>query len=420
MKILYTFFVIVGSLFLLSSFSPSEIRPEAEEAAEFIYPLRHEFQKPSTAPFSKVVIDAGHGGKDNGCNHGHTKEKDIVLSISKKLGRYIQTNMPGVEVIYTRESDVFVPLHKRAAIANNRRADLFLSVHCNIFKNSSVRGTETYVMGIDEIPENLALAKRENEVIYLENNYTQYYNGYDPNTEVGHMIMSMYQDAYRDQSIRFAEMLEKSFNARAGRKSRGVKEAGFVVLKETVMPSVLIETGFLSNPQDKAFLQSSSGQDKMVQAIYSSVREYKSALETEAIANYQPSQPVYKSTPKPRRTEVAKTRPSNSQNNYSNTTSTVISSAKPSEPETVSFKIQLVSSPSTLVTNGGRWQQVPHLEYKWEGDKYRYYATGYSSYYSCIEGWKDLKSKGFNGAIIVAFKGQQKISVTEARTLLNQ
>ncbi|MCH2044779.1 MAG: N-acetylmuramoyl-L-alanine amidase, partial [Saprospiraceae bacterium] len=197
----------------------------------------------------RVIIDAGHGGKDSGSLGSKCQEKDIALKIALKLGEYISTYLPDVEVVYTRKTDKFIPLHERAEIANDSDADVFISVHCNSLPKAKkyINGTETYVMGLHRAEENLAVAKRENEVILLENDYQQRYEGYDPSSPEAHIIFSMYQNAYLGQSILLAEKVESQFKNRAKRSSRGVKQAGFVVLRATAMPSILVETGFLSN-----------------------------------------------------------------------------------------------------------------------------------------------------------------------------
>ncbi|MCB0688117.1 MAG: N-acetylmuramoyl-L-alanine amidase, partial [Saprospiraceae bacterium] len=194
----------------------------------------------------KVVLDAGHGGKDGGCSGKNSKEKDIALDITLRVGQLIKKHHPDVEVIYTRKMDEFIPLHERAAIANRNEADIFISIHCNTTaKRNSALGTETFVMGLHRAEDNLMVAKRENSVITQENNYEQHYDGYDPNSDEGHIMLSMYQNAFLDQSIALANLIEEEFKNHGQRVSRGVKQAGFLVLRNTVMPSVLIEAGFL-------------------------------------------------------------------------------------------------------------------------------------------------------------------------------
>jgi N-acetylmuramoyl-L-alanine amidase len=224
----------------------------------------------------KIVIDAGHGGKDPGTGGG--REKQYALDIALRLGKKIKANLKDVEVIYTRDKDVFIPLNERAEIANKNKADLFISIHCNAFSSSNASGTETYVMGLHKTEANLDLAKRENNVILLEENYTKSYKGFNPNSPLAHIMLANYQSAFMNQSMDFAARVENQFVSH-GNKSRGVKQAGFLVIWETTMPSVLIETGYLSNPTDAKKLSTESGRENIAQAIYKAFNSYKSDVE---------------------------------------------------------------------------------------------------------------------------------------------
>ncbi len=230
-----------------------------------------------------IVIDAGHGGHDPGCSGSGSQEKHIALAVAQKFAAHIEANFPNVRVILTRDKDVFVPLHERAAIANRANADLFISIHCNAMpKPGLTSGSETYVMGLHTADHNLKVAKRENDAILLEDNYERNYD-YDPNSPEGHILLSMFQNAFLEQSILFAERVEHHFQATAQRKSRGVKQAGFVVLKETAMPSVLVETGFLSSKTDEAFLTDENGQNAVAAALFNAFAEYKTKVEDSAV-----------------------------------------------------------------------------------------------------------------------------------------
>lgn len=232
----------------------------------------------------KVVIDAGHGGKDPGCSGKHSVEKFITLEIALKLGAYIEDNMTDVEVIYTRKSDVFVTLNERAAIANRNDADVFISIHCNAVSGKGVaHGTETYVMGLHRSDENLAVAKRENSVIMMEDNYLEAYDGFDPNAPETHIVFNLYTESNLKESTHLAKLIEDEFSTRAGRKSRGVKQAGLVVLYKSAMPAVLVETGFLSNKSEEAFLLDQKGQSYLASAIYRAFRQYKEEVESEGV-----------------------------------------------------------------------------------------------------------------------------------------
>ena len=227
----------------------------------------------------KVVIDAGHGGYDPGAKGKNTREKDITLAIALKTGKLIQNNCPGVEVIFTRESDVFVELYRRAQIANQNKADLFISIHCNANPSPLAFGTETYVMGLHKSEANLSVARTENASILLEDNYSARYDGFKPNSSEAYIIFSLFQNAYLDKSLNFASRVEASFTANTKLPERGVKQAGFLVLYKTTMPGVLIETGFLSNPSEEAFLNSSVGQDRISYAIFSAFDDFKRTVE---------------------------------------------------------------------------------------------------------------------------------------------
>jgi N-acetylmuramoyl-L-alanine amidase len=227
-----------------------------------------------------VVIDAGHGGQDDGTHGKYMKEKDLALKIALKLGQYIEKNVPGVKVIYTRKNDKYLPLDARADIANKNKADLFICIHANANANTRAFGTETYVMGLHKDESNLSVAKRENSVILLDENYQERYEGFDPNSPESYILFTLTQSAYQESSLRFAQKVEDEFKKKVGRVSRGVKQAGFVVLWRTTMPSVLIETGFLTNAPEEKFLASDEGQDLIASGIYRAFKTYKAEVES--------------------------------------------------------------------------------------------------------------------------------------------
>jgi N-acetylmuramoyl-L-alanine amidase len=227
-----------------------------------------------------VVIDAGHGGKDHGTSGKLMKEKDLALKIALKLGNYIEQNIPGVKVIYTRKDDRYLPLDERAEIANKNKADLFICIHANANPNTRAFGTETYVMGLHKDENNLSVAKRENSVILLDENYHERYEGFDPESPESYILFTLTQSAFQSSSLSFAKKVEDQFKKRAGRVSRGVKQAGFLVLWKTAMPSVLIETGFLSNSPEEKFLHGEEGQDLIASGIYRAFKEYKVEVES--------------------------------------------------------------------------------------------------------------------------------------------
>jgi N-acetylmuramoyl-L-alanine amidase len=231
-----------------------------------------------------VVIDAGHGGHDTGCLGSDSREKEVALRIALKLGKLIEANCPDVKVIYTRKTDVFIPLIERANIANRAKADLFICIHLNSGPKSAY-GAETFVMGLHKSDDNLNVAKRENAAILLEDNYQKNYDGFDPNSPEANIIFSLYQNQFMTQSLSFAAKIQKQFKDNSKRYSRGVKQAGFLVLYKTAMPSVLIENGFLTNDNDQRFLSSDAGQASMASSIYRAFKSYKSELETGIVFN---------------------------------------------------------------------------------------------------------------------------------------
>ncbi|MFY9151414.1 MAG: N-acetylmuramoyl-L-alanine amidase [Prolixibacteraceae bacterium] len=222
-----------------------------------------------------VVIDPGHGGKDPGAVNKGIHEKDVVLGIGLKLGKYINENYPDVKVIFTRNTDVFVPLIDRSRIANKNKATLFISIHANFCGTPSTRGTETFVLGLHRSNDNLEVAKKENSVILLEDDYSKTYEGFDPNSPESYIMFEMVQDVYMDQSLSFADDIQQQFKAKLASSNRGVKQAGFLVLRQSSMPSVLIETGFLSNQAEANYLSSEDGQINMARSIFDAFRKFK-------------------------------------------------------------------------------------------------------------------------------------------------
>lgn len=248
----------------------------------------------SNTGVKKVVIDAGHGGKDPG-NLGtgryKDREKDVALKVALLLGDYIKEHLPDVEVIYTRTNDRFVELHERAAIANRHKADLFISIHCDAFTNPQAFGASSYVMGQGQGDKNMRVAIQENAVISLEENFEEKYEGFDPNRPETYIALSLYQNAFLEQSVAFAQMVQDQFRERAKRKDRGVKQQPLVVTSRTTMPAVLIELGFLTNKNEEDYLQSESGQKILASAIFRAFRSYKEQKESIDALNITASPP---------------------------------------------------------------------------------------------------------------------------------
>ena len=223
-----------------------------------------------------LVIDAGHGGKDPGAMNKAGKEKNINLAVALALGKLVEKNCPNVKVVYTRKTDVFVELDERANIANRAKADLFISIHTNATAAKvGPRGTETYTLGMHKAAENLAVAKRENSVITLESNYEQKYEGFDPNLSESYIIFELMQDKNMENSVKLAGLIQKQFRTTARRVDKGVHQAGFLVLRATSMPSVLVELGYLNNPNDAAYLTSTAGVNALAKSIYNAFVAYK-------------------------------------------------------------------------------------------------------------------------------------------------
>lgn len=222
-----------------------------------------------------LVIDAGHGGQDSGAVGAYSKEKDINLAVALAFGKMVEANCPDVKVIYTRKTDVFIPLQQRANIANRAKADLFISIHTNAVPKGKVAiGVETYTLGMHRAADNLAVAKRENAVIQLEKNYQQTYQGFDPNSAESYVMFEIMQSNYMLQSVELAKCIQNEY-VKNGRTNKGVHQAGFLVLREVSMPSVLTELGFISTPAEEAFLSSASGQQTLAQSIYQGFINYR-------------------------------------------------------------------------------------------------------------------------------------------------
>jgi N-acetylmuramoyl-L-alanine amidase len=240
-----------------------------------------------------VIIDPGHGGKDPGAVNNGVREKDVVLGVGLKLGKLINENFPDIKVIYTRNTDVFVPLIDRSRIANKSKANLFISIHANTCGSPSTRGTETFTLGLHRSNENLDVAKKENAVILLEDNYSTTYEGFDPNSSESYIMFELTQDIYMDQSISFADDIQHQFHNRTEGSNRGVKQAGFLVLRQSSMPSVLIETGFVSNPAEAKYLNSDEGQQTIAFSVLEAFRKFKSRNSTGNVTSKAENKPVH-------------------------------------------------------------------------------------------------------------------------------
>ncbi|GAB4465831.1 MAG: hypothetical protein OHK0057_03120 [Thermoflexibacter sp.] len=233
-----------------------------------------------TNKLRKIVIDAGHGGRDPGCFGKKLQEKDVCFDVAMEVGALIKTYLPDVQVVYTRTSaNQFVELRERARLANRENGDLFISIHCNSAPSANVCGTETYIMGLSNMDEDEEVALRENSAILREINYLEKYDGFDPNSPMSYIILANYQNNFQNNSLRLASYIENEFVETAQRKSRGVKQSSFVVLWKTAMPSVLVEVGFLTNQDEENYLAGKHGKKNIAYGIFKAVEKYKNAVE---------------------------------------------------------------------------------------------------------------------------------------------
>lgn len=350
---------------------------------------------------STVVIDPGHGGKDPGAHGTFSLEKNIALHIGLRLGYYIRKNLPDVKVIFTRDSDVFIPLYERAHIANKNQADLFISIHLNSNPNGKPYGTETYAMGLTKTQDNLEVAKKENSVILIEDNYSAKYEGYDPNSSESFIIFSLVQNIYIEQSLNFASYVESQLTEHAKRLNRGVKQAGFLVLWKTAMPSVLIETGFISNPEEEKFLASDQGVDMIASAIFKAFKNYKHDIENRSVyVNSQNTDSLNKqvSSQVPESTFMEQKSPI--------TTITDTSSK-------VYFLVQICSSKKAIPLNSKKFKGLNPIFEIQSADVYKYAVEKTDSYSTVQKKLKIIKNY-FSDAFIIAVRNGKLIPVKEA------
>jgi len=327
-----------------------------------------------------VVLDAGHGGEDPGAVGKISQEKDIALAITLKVGKYIEENLKNVKVIYTRTKDTYPKLHERSKLANDNNANLFISIHVNSAKKRSVTGTSTFVMGLHKNAANLNVAKTENAYVKHEDNYKSNYAGFDPDLPESYIRMSLEQNMYIDLSLSLAAKIQDQFEHRAGRKSRGVRQAGFLVLWRTTMPSVLIETGFLTNSTEEKYLNTEYGQDIIASAIYRAFRDYRNEVEKQTV-------------------------------HYESVAKDTLINQKENLPI---FKIQIAASKNKISLKSRKFRKYNDIEEHFDGTYYKYTIGSEISYNKIVTLHKNLKKK-FKGSFIVAYKNDKKISVKEAR-----
>lgn len=363
----------------------------------------------------KVTLDAGHGDHDYGAvYHGHI-EKNIALAVVLKVGKILEKNS-GIEVIYTRKGDQFIDLVERANIANRADADIFVSIHCNANPNQAADGCETYVMGMSKNASNLEAAKRENSVVTLEKDYKQKYEGFDPKSPESYAGMIMAQELYLDQSIALAGKVQGKF-IEVGKKSRGVKQAPYMVLHKAYMPRVLIEMGFISNQAEGSKLDSEEGQQEIAESIANAIigykKEYFGTSDNETVKPSERIEPIKTSDTVAKKPTTVKP-----------TTVKVPEIKKPeTKPEVkpevaatgaATFKVQLSASGKKLDLTPGNFNGLSNLSVTSDGNIYKYMYGNTSNYVEAKRLLAEAKAKGYTSAFVIAFKNGQKVSIQEA------
>jgi N-acetylmuramoyl-L-alanine amidase len=438
---------LLFTFFLLSATSPSKIKPG--DARQAIKDLK----------VKTVVIDAGHGGKDPGCHGDLYKEKDIALSVALKLGKFIEDNFKDVKVIFTRKTDVFVELNERAEIANRNNADLFICVHCNSacvydkkmhkdICNEDAHGSETYVMGPSKEAGNLEVTKRENKSILLEDDYKKKYDGFDPNSDESNIIFTFYQNVFRNQSLSLASKIQECYKQKAGRNDKGVKQAGFLVLWRTAMPSLLTEIGYLTNHKEEKFLGSDKGQTFMASSIFRAFRMYKNEVEGtnlkysddfEKAEPYNPAkdtaEPEDKKTSKPDKApaetlHVKEVRvdsishsisgpkddkkdvtPDDKYNKHNYPTK---KDAKGEDGTSVSdapvtYKVLFYASDKKMDANDPKFEGITEIECFEEGGRFKYTSGSFDKMNDAAKCQNELRKKGYKDAFVTGFRDGKRV-----------
>ena len=349
----------------------------------------------------KVVLDAGHGGKDYGAVYHGNIEKNIALQTTLRVGAILEKD-PQIDVVYTRKSDVFIELQQRANIANKSKGSIFVSMHCNANKNQAASGNETYVMGITRNASNLEVAKNENEGVTLETDYKIKYDGFDPNSPESVIGISILQEEHLDQSIELAGRVQEFFTKKTDNKNRGVKQAGFLVLRQITMPRVLVEMGFVSNKEEGEFLNSEDGQNKLAEAIAGAIMDYKNEFfnpsnnddvkeDVKIIAKKEET--IVKETPK--KEEAVK-------------------KVEKATEKGIVFKIQISASTKELATSPSNFKGLSPISVESTGSLFKYFYASEKNYDVAKQKLEEAKKKGYSSAFIVAYKDGIKINVTDA------
>lgn len=361
-----------------------------------------------------LVIDAGHGGHDAGALGTFSKEKNINLNVALAFGRLVENNCPQVKVIYTRKTDVFIPLHQRADIANRNKADLFISIHTNALpKGARATGLETYTLGMHRASDNFDVAKRENSVILIEKDYKQHYEGFDPNSSESYIMFEFLQDKNMAQSVELARLVQKRTCAVAARPNKGVKQAGFLVLRETSMPSCLIELGFISTPSEEQFLNSDEGVASMGRGIYQAFCEYLAKYDKSFTVPFKPGEDVKPQMTEPEKETVKEEKKEEKKETKEEKNNVPQQAEAPEKSEAPVFKVQILTSSVKLKSGSRQLKGQEDADFYKDGNLYKY-TVGASTNYNEIYRLRKQLLDRFPEAFIIAFKDGQRMDVQQA------
>jgi|SRR6185312_12362234 len=412
-----------------------------------------------------IVIDPGHGGKDPGCHGKHFKEKDVALAVSLKFGHLIEQNNKDVTVIYTRKTDVFVALNERAEIANRDHADFFICIHCNANTSHDANGSATYVMGLSKSEGNLEISKRENSSVLLEKDYKKTYDGFDPNSDEAAILFAMYQNLYLSQSLDLSSKIQKEYTGLVKTNDNGVKQAGFLVLWKTAMPSLLTEIGFLTNPDQEKILGSQKGQDEIANSIFLAFEQYKAekdgttydasslnmtplvvanmpdtvevdTIHAISVNKEEQKEEVKDSTSKKEvATHVKEALKENKtdvkpdakvekmqeavKNMHTDTVASTnkfvptIDSAAKNDSTRIVYKVQFAVSPKPLQMHDAKYAGIPQIEMYQDNANYKYTAGNYYVLSDAVELQTKMRNDGYKDAFVVTFKGNKRVTLTK-------
>ena len=387
-----------------------------------------------------LVIDAGHGGHDAGAKGSFSYEKNINLKMALAFGRYVEKNCPDVTVIYTRKTDVFVPLHKRADIANKNRADVFISIHTNALPGGRIaRGMETYTMGMRRSNEKLSAAQRENAVITYESDYKERYEGYDPNSPESAIMFEFIHDKNMAKSVELAKHVQKSVCSTANRPDKGVKQDVFLVLRETSMPACLIELGFITTPDEERLLNDDASIDNIARGIYNAFAKYKndnySGVNVPLVAPKEsdkvslPTLIPQDDTDKQKNRNAARnsettaskpqSAPSQPRRAVAKTVNAPAGTSKADDDDAPVFKVQIMANATKEAKNSPRFKGYDGIDMYEEGGMYKY-TIGASTNYNAINRLRASLATEFPGCFVVAFRNGSKMNITEAIRIFKQ